>query len=979
MTLLPQPDRVEAVPPPSPVARANLDGSAARRRQADPAGPDVVLVTEGTYPHAYGGVSVWCDQIVSGLPELEFKVVALTAFGYQEPVYQLPAHARVLKTVGLWDNRRDRAVHHRLEIDSLAAFLAQLLTNDHDDVAGFTQFVYELVPYDGREIARQLSFGELLRALDEELREPRWSVLEGVQASDLVQVAEFLDHLLRPLTADPGPAPIYHASSNGLAALVCMMARRRHGGRFVLTEHGIYLRERYLELRRATMSRQAKALLVRFHRLVSATAYAEATVIAPGSRWNQRWETRYGASPARVRTIYNGIDPDEFPVRPTDAPSPVVSWLGRVDPIKDLDTLIRAFAVVNAECPEARLRLYGRTPASGEWYRDEMDALIAELGLDGVVTFEGGVAESHDAYTDAQVAVLSSISEGFPYSVIEAMACGLPTVATGVGGVPEAAADTGFVVTPRDPRALGEAILVLLADGDRRAAMGAGARERVVGHFTLDHCLEDYRALYDELRRGGPARLHVVGQGAYEHSPSQRLLGHDEAEALVAAIGGPDAMTAAVDAEEVAATLESVGITDQVAVERFSSEDVFDLAERAWDQLHHEPAPGELDDRPGLARVPVLGAVGRGLAYVLPAVAVSAATIAGAPQGSLVAASALGWGLAQGAGVLAYTVLHRTPSPTELAPLRKALLGAVLAVMAGGAVAGGLAQPVDALAFSLPLLHLVGSTALVMAARTRVLLAVLAPVSTLSAVALLRPASGLPALVGPVSVVTVAVTLGLVASATRGPTPKGRLVEAGDWLRSLPLVVCGWATAAFALLSVSAVSHLNGFHGVDSRQWLIVGLPLWAMVGGCEWLLLRLKHALKALLESSPSLWVFRRAAGWTVALWLSVAVAALELTVGLATVVADLAGRAALAASSVFLLVAVALLGITVMTAAGRAGRAAVVAGTSAVALGWIAASPTTPFGLADHVAALLVCGTAAGVLSLGAARILVDPASQR
>ena len=129
------------------------------------------------------------------------------------------------------------------------------------------------------------------------------------------------------------------------------------------------------------------------------------------------------------------------------------------------------------------------------------------------------MAASADAYREAQVGVLSSISEGFPYSLIEAMACGLPTVATGVGGVPEAVVDVGLVVPPRSPEELGAAILSLLADGPRRRDMGGRARRRVLGLFTLEHCLDGYRQVYDELGRGPGAARHLARRPAPGSGP----------------------------------------------------------------------------------------------------------------------------------------------------------------------------------------------------------------------------------------------------------------------------------------------------------------------------------------------------------------------------------------------------------------------------------------------------------------------------
>lgn len=951
---------------------------------------------------------MWCDQLVQGLPEQPFRIVALTAFGYQRPVWDLPDHVDELITVGLWDATRHKPRPPDRPAAPLAAAFATLLTHPSEEVAAFVELIYGMSRYEPAEIARQLSFGELAAALDVALRRPGcWSLVASgsgavggsARAADVVKVADMLDHLLRPLAIDAGPADVYHASSNGLAALVCLLAHRRHGARFLLTEHGIYLRERYLELRRMDIAHPAKALLLRFHRLVSSAAYREAALVAPGSGWNKRWETRNGARPHRVRTIYNGIDPSAFSARPTEPPDPVVSWLGRIDPIKDLETLVQAFAVVHAARPDARLRLYGRTPPSAQPYRDKLDALITSLGLDGVVTFEGGVAESADAYKDAQLGVLSSISEGFPYSLIEAMACGLPAVATGVGGVAEAVADTGIVVPPRAPDLMGEAIVSLLADGDRRRAMGVAARQRVLDLFTLDACLDGYRSIYAELKARWPPLIRVVGgqamaveitSSAADTASALGELAPAMRDDLTAALGGEDALALAVDVDEVAATLESVGVTDDVARLRFATDDVFALAERVWPPASASPGSGSAcapspPPRPPKARASrPKGVLARGLAYVLPAAVVAASVIGGADETMLLLASMGGWGLGQAGGVLAYTAFYRSPTGT-LAPLRRGLLWSVVGSLVAAALLGWLRTPGAGVAFALPLLHLVGATSLIMTGRMRALLALLTPVSVLSMVAVLSPSSPALHLVGPAAVATVVGTLGLVALAVRkaGAGPAGPLLERSDWTGAAPLVVCGWLSASFALLSVSATGQLPDFVQVDSRQWLLVGLPLWVMVAASEWLLLSVRRTLAVHLERGPDLGAFRVAALRSVrrsmALGGLIMAAAACVGAGLAVTFSELSGSSALTASSVFALVASVLYGTTVLTGAARVGVVLGVMAVAVAALAEVTATDLAPLGVADHVAALVVGVAAAGFLCVRAGRALVDPVSLR
>src|ERR1019366_3495089 len=184
----------------------------------------------------------------------------------------------------------------------------------------------------------------------------------------------------------------------------------------------------------------------------------------PGNVYNRRWEERLGAEPTHIRTVYNGVDPANFPALTGEPEIPAISWVGRIDPIKDLEALLRAFSLVHKDMPEARLRLFGSPSKGRESYLQRCRALATELGIGEVAMFEGRVENIRDAYDAGCIVVLSSVSEGFPYSLIEAMTCGRPCVATDVGGVTEAVGDTGLVVPPRSPRALAEACLVLLRD-----------------------------------------------------------------------------------------------------------------------------------------------------------------------------------------------------------------------------------------------------------------------------------------------------------------------------------------------------------------------------------------------------------------------------------------------------------------------------------------------------------------------------------
>ncbi|MER5885228.1 GT4 family glycosyltransferase PelF [Streptomyces sp. NPDC001941] len=467
-------------------------------------GRHVTLLTEGTYPHGHGGVSTWCDQLVRGMPEVDFQVLALTGSGREPVGWELPGNLRRHTVFPLWGPAPARrrpllGRERRAFTDTYERFLLSFL----DPSAGcdFGESLYGLA-----ELARAGRLSGALRS-ESALRSLMWIwTLPHLPLSrarptvhDALTATDLLEHALRPLAARlPGDC-VAHAVSSGLATLPALAAQRFDGVPFLLTEHGIYLRERYLGHRAEGRRWPVKALLLGFYRELTTLGYRKADLITPVNHYNRRWEERGGAPAQRVRTVYNGVDPYAFPLAGPEPGVPTLSWAGRIDPIKDLETLLRAHALVRAELPDVRLRLFGAAPPGGADYRVRLEKLAAELGSADGVTFEGRVDDVSRAYAAGSVVMLSSISEGFPYSLIEAMSCGRATVSTDVGGVREAVGDTGVVVPPREPAVMAGATLALLRDPVRRADLGRRARARVVDRFTLRRSVDGFRRIYLEL------------------------------------------------------------------------------------------------------------------------------------------------------------------------------------------------------------------------------------------------------------------------------------------------------------------------------------------------------------------------------------------------------------------------------------------------------------------------------------------------
>ncbi|MFG2371773.1 GT4 family glycosyltransferase PelF [Streptomyces sp. NPDC048504] len=468
-------------------------------------GRHVTMLTEGTYPHVHGGVSTWCDQLVKGMPEVDFHILSLTGSGREPVTWELPSNAYRHTSVPTWGPRPGRRNHglygaaRRRFVDSYERFLLSFL--DPEAHCDFGESLYDLA-----QLARQ---GRLSAALRTEtaLRSLMWiwtmphlaTAAARPTVHDALTATDLLEHALRPLGVRIPEDCVAHAVSSGLATLPALAAKKLDGVPFLLTEHGIYLRERYLGYRRDGQRWPVKAFMFGFYRELNSHGYKAADLITPCNQYNRRWEERGGAEADKIRTVYNGVDPAAFPHAGPEPEIPTLSWCGRVDPIKDLETLLRAYAAVRAEMPETRLRLFGPVPAGGEAYRTRLEKLAAELGVTDGVTFEGRISEVWRAYAAGHVVMLSSISEGFPFSIIEAMSCGRTTVSTDVGGVSEAVGDTGLVVPPREPEKMAAAALTLLRDDERRLKLGELSRQRVIERFTLRRSVDNFRTIYQEL------------------------------------------------------------------------------------------------------------------------------------------------------------------------------------------------------------------------------------------------------------------------------------------------------------------------------------------------------------------------------------------------------------------------------------------------------------------------------------------------
>ncbi|MEU2064241.1 DUF3492 domain-containing protein [Streptomyces sp. NPDC013455] len=537
------------------------------------------LLTEGGYPYVGGDAGLWCDRLVRGLGQHEFDVYALSRGRHQEQQGLVPVPPQVgrVRTAPLWTAVDDGVAYGRRARRRFAECYGELVSACVDgDAPAFSPArpsarssasVPSSVPasssapasgvasedladrfgsalYGLAELAREegglvgaLRSDAAVRALEHACRAPgALRTAREARVPELLAVAAHLERALLPLSLDwygddaLGAADLCHATAGGPAALCGLLARHFSDVPLLVTEYGVHLRSHYLALGPEAAAPAVRALLAAFHGRLAAEVYRKAEILTPGNAHARRWQERCGADRARIRTVYPGMAADRFSEvgESPDAGDPhTLVWVGRVEPAKDLVSLLHAFAEVRKEEPKARLRVVGAPGGpEGAAYLGHCRALAAQLFPDEAegahevgdnpVSFEEigapEVPALPDAYAAGAVVVLSSVVEGFPVGLVEAMFCGRATVSTDVGAVVEVIGGTGLVVPPRNPRALAEACVALLRDPERRERLGAAARARALELFTVERNAAAFDGIYLEIVSRCPVRRVVLDE-----------------------------------------------------------------------------------------------------------------------------------------------------------------------------------------------------------------------------------------------------------------------------------------------------------------------------------------------------------------------------------------------------------------------------------------------------------------------------------
>lgn len=470
----------------------------------------ICLLTEGSYPYVVGGVSSWCQMLIQGLPEHEFLVYSIGAESRDRGKfrYQLPDNM-----IGIQEEFLDDILGQKsqgMKEDILTAPEKKVL---YGLVVGDQPIrIRDLVPI-FRDRRRFQSPLDIFMSSDffqviQQVYEEKYAYLPFTDF--FWTLRSMLIPLFFLLQQELPEADVYHSVATGYCGVIGAMAAEIYQKPFLITEHGIYSREREVEIIKSDWAKgDFKSVWIQYFYNLAKLSYQTADHVYTLFEHNAEIERNLGCDPEKIGIVPNGVHLEQFAGIPElqqhDGPF-TIGAVVRVVPIKDIVTLLRAFFLVKRELPDARLFVMGGLEEDPEYYalcRQTVEMLRIQD-----VTFTGAVRVV-EYLPKMDLLMLSSISEGQPLAVLEGQAAHRPFVTTDVGCCRELiygdSTDTlgpaGSIVAPMDYEAMAAEIVRLGKDFDLRRRMGNIGYERVRRGYTYEHFIASYRKIYEQERR----------------------------------------------------------------------------------------------------------------------------------------------------------------------------------------------------------------------------------------------------------------------------------------------------------------------------------------------------------------------------------------------------------------------------------------------------------------------------------------------
>lgn len=488
---------------------------------------DVCLLLEGTYPYVAGGVSTWTHDLILAHDDLTFHIVAFLPPGFnKKPIYKLPKNVLGLHPLYIQEMPRGDSYLSNRKKEALFTHLEEyLLRLQYKGKLSDLEEIMSLFADTGVELGEQILM----------LSQESWRLLVRMYSASM-GTSGFLDYfwswrglfgglfslLLFPII----PAKVYHALCTGYAGMYAARAHLETGRPSMITEHGIYTNERRIEIASAHWIEEAlstnlnierhkterglKDLWIDTFSSYSRICYEACQKVITLHEGNQPLQIADGADKEKMMLISNGINVKKYSAIKRKSGGPkTIALIGRVVPIKDIKTFIRAVAHLSKDMSEIVAYIIGPTDEDPHYF-EECKQLVEHYKIESIITFTGRV-DLKDWLPKIDLTVLTSISESQPLILLEAGASGIPSVATHVGSCHEILygrkdespqlGEGGLIAPLANPLQIAKQIERLLVDEELYMNCSNVIKERVRIYYNEDIQRKAYDKLYKSMMK----------------------------------------------------------------------------------------------------------------------------------------------------------------------------------------------------------------------------------------------------------------------------------------------------------------------------------------------------------------------------------------------------------------------------------------------------------------------------------------------
>ncbi|MCT4542595.1 MAG: GT4 family glycosyltransferase PelF [Vallitalea sp.] len=463
----------------------------------------VCLIVEGAYPYLLGGVSSWIQQMLLEFKDVEFVIQTLVVDRDEkkEFKYKIPDNVTEIREIYLldYDFVKKSRKRFRVKKNEYLALESLFYGNEVNWKGIFDFFQNQNISLD-----KLLTSKEFLQMTKNYYKKN----YENAVFTDLLWTMRSMYlPLFLLLKNKPVEADIYHSMSTGYSGVFGSMSKYIYNKPLLVSEHGIYTREREEEIIKANWVKGFyKDLWIQQFYKFSSCCYDfadEVTALFEGAR---EFQVDLGCLREKTNVIHNGVNVSEYEHIPSKGDFDEYINVGailRVTPIKDVKTMINAFCLAKKEVPNLKLWIMGPLDEKPKYVKECMQ-LVSDLEIKNVV-FTGKI-NVKDYIGKMDYMVLSSLSEGQPLVILEGFAAKKPCISTNVGdcisliyGKDDKVGDAGVIVPVMNVEKMAKAMVNLAKDEKTRLEMGLNGYNRVNKFYQNETVFKEYKKLYEKL------------------------------------------------------------------------------------------------------------------------------------------------------------------------------------------------------------------------------------------------------------------------------------------------------------------------------------------------------------------------------------------------------------------------------------------------------------------------------------------------